>query len=86
MSPTCEKRGAVEEGRRLFDMKVVLGQKDVSSLGVIRLEVGTEGAMTKTLNHQIRLNRLSQTGRCQMGQERGVMIERGSIGMRSVEM
>ena len=75
----------MEEGRPLFDMKLGVGKDYVRGVGVIRLEVGTEGARTKTLNHQTSVNRLSQTGRCQMGQERSVLMERGWIGMRSVQ-
>ena len=42
---------------------------------LIMIEGVTQGAMTKTLNHQSKLNRLSQTGACQMGQERWIMVE-----------
>ena len=86
MSATCVKRFEVEEVRRLFDMKVSLGTDEVRGADVIRLEVGSEGAMTKALNQQIKLIRLSPTGRCLMGQERLVMVERGWIWMGSVEM
>ena len=49
--------------------------------GVIRLEVATEGEMSKTLNLQINLNRQSR-----IVQERCGMVGRGWTGKRSFEM
>ena len=69
-----------------MEMKEGEGKDDVRGVDVIRVEDGTEGAMTKSLNQRIRLNLLIQRFRCQMGQERWVMVVLGWVAMRSVEM
>ena len=70
---------------QILEMKVGVGNDDGRGADVIMLVVGTEGVMSKTLNHQTKLNHLSQKGQCLMGPERWVMVERGWIEMRSVQ-